>query len=350
MTGMHRRALLRRGLRAVAGLSSGTVLPALRADQPPLSAVRLTPETLEVIRRGLDFLRAQQNPDGSYGRGPYSRNVAVCGLVAMAFMANGSMPHRGPYGQQVARTLNHILNSTRDSGFIVSPGSSSHGPMYGHGFATLFLAEVYGQSEDAEIRDKLEAATNLIINTQNEEGGWRYEPRRQDADISVTVCQIMALRAARNAGLYVPHRTIERSLDYVKRCQNPDGGFMYQLSQPGESRFPRSAAGVVAFYNAGIYEGPELARGLDYLMRHLPVDQTATREPYFFYGHYYAVQAMWQARGERWERWYPAIRELLEARRRADGSWFDQIAPEFGTAMACAILQMPNSFLPIFQR
>jgi len=350
MPSLHRRTFLCGGIQAVAGLASGAGLVAVRAQPPPPRAIRLTSDTLGVIEEGLDYLRAQQNPDGSYGTGPYSRNVAVCGLIAMAFMANGSMPGRGPYGNQVARTLRHILNSTRDSGFIVAPGASSHGPMYGHGFAALFLAEVYGQAADPEIREKLEAATNLIINTQNEEGGWRYEPRRHDADISVTVCQIMALRAARNAGLYVPHRTIDRSIDYVKRCQNPDGGFMYQLSQPGESRFPRSAAGVVAFYSAGIYEGPELERGLDYLMRHLPDVQVPSRDPYFFYGHYYAVQAMFQARGERWERWYPAVHDLLLARRRSDGSWFDQISPEFGTAMACTILQMPNSFLPIFQR
>ena len=267
----------------------------------------MRPQTYETIEAGLSYLGRQQNPDGSFGRGPYSRNVAVCSLAAMAFMANGSMPGRGPFGSEINRTLAYILNSTRDSGFVIASGYASHGPMYGHGFATLFLAEVYGMVPDPAVGNKLRAAVKLIINTQNEEGGWRYEPRRHDADISVTIAQVMALRAARNAGIYVPNQTIDRCIDYVKRSQNPDGGFMYQLSQPGESRFPRSAAGVVAFYNAGIYEGDDLERGLEYLMRHIPAREVR-HDAHFFYAHYYAVQAFWQAGGERWQRWYPADR------------------------------------------
>ena len=130
----------------------------------------------------------------------------------------------------------------------------------------------------------------------------------------------MALRAARNAGLFVPNETIDRAIDYVKRSQNADGGFMYMI-QGGESAFPRSAAAVAALYSAGIYKGPEIAKGLDYLMQFLPAEGVARREGYYFYGHYYAVQAMWQAGGEHWRRWYPAIRDELIARQRDDGSW-----------------------------
>ena len=142
-------------------------------------------------------------------------------------------------------------------------------------------------------------AVNLIVNTQNSEGGWRYQPQRRDADISVTICQVMALRAARNAGLFVPRETIDRCIDYVKRSQNADGGFMYMI-QGGQSAFPRSAAGVVALYSAGIYEGPEIDKGLDYLMQFLPQAGDFNRESHYFYGHYYAVQAMWHAGGEHW--------------------------------------------------
>jgi hypothetical protein len=221
--------------------------------------------------------------------------------------------------------------------------------MYGHGFATLFLAEAYGMSMRPDLRDKLTRAVDLIVDTQNSEGGWRYQPQRLDADISVTICQVMALRAARNAGLHVPHETIERCVAYVKRSQNADGGFMY-MSTGGQSAFPRSAAGVVALFSAGIYEGPEVDKGLAYLMENLPRGGPFNRENHYFYGHYYAVQAMWHAGGEYWQTWYPAIREELLARQREDGSWLDSICPEYGTAMACIILQMPNNYLPIFQR
>jgi hypothetical protein len=310
----------------------------------------LQPETRKAIQSGLAYLKSRQNGDGSVGSGGYSRNVAVCSLAGMAFLAQGSTPGRGPNGREVNRCVSFVLENARDDGFIIAPEAVSHGPMYGHGFATLFLAEVYGMYSDPTMREKLSRAVELIVSTQNEEGGWRYDPKRQDADISVTICQVMALRAARNAGVFVSNETIDACVDYVKRSQNPDGGFMYQQSAPGESAFPRSAAGVVALYSAGIYKGEEIEKGLEYLMKHMPRSKAVQAENHYFYGHYYAAQAMYQAGGEHWNKWYPAIRDALQARQRPDGSWFDGVSPEYGTAMACIILQMPNNYLPIFQR
>jgi hypothetical protein len=309
----------------------------------------ITPETSNATQRGLKFLAGRQQPDGSFGLGGPSRNVAICALSGMAFMSSGSTPGRGPYGAQVEKCIEFILAHTEESGFINVEGSATHGPMYGHGFATLFLAEAYGMTANPEIRPKLLKAVKLIVQTQNGEGGWRYQPVRRDADISVTICQVMALRAARNAGLHVPRDTVDRTVEYVKRSQNPDGGFMYML-QGGDSAFPRSAAGVVALYSAGIYDGPEIEKGLGYLIQYLPRGDAFSRETHYFYGHYYAAQAMWHAGGRFWTQWYPAIRDELVARQHPDGSWVDQICVEYGTAMACIILQVPNNFLPIFQR
>jgi hypothetical protein len=301
------------------------------------------------LEKGLAFLATRQTDDGALATDGYGRNVAVCALAGMAWLSNGSTPDRGPYGDEVARVTDYLLDHTEESGFITVAGAVSHGPMYGHGFATLFLAEVYGMSPRDDLRDKLSSAVDLIVRTQNDEGGWRYQPRREDADISVTICQVMALRAARNAGLRVPNETIDKCVDYVKRSQNPDGGFRYMLP-PGESLFPRSAAGVVALYSAGIYEGPEIERGLKYLDQFLPRNNVANFDAHFFYGQYYAAQAMWQAGGQRWQQWYPAVRGMLLARQQPDGSWQDPICAEYGTAMATIVLQMPNSSVPIFQR
>jgi hypothetical protein len=299
--------------------------------------------------KGLAFLAARQGDDGAFETNGFGRNAAVCALAGMAWLSGGSTPDRGPYGEEMARVTDFLLEHTDESGFISVEDGLTHGPMYGHGFATLFLAEVYGMSPRDDLRDKLSKAIDLIVRTQNEEGGWRYQPRRADADISVTICQVMALRAARNAGLRVPSDTIDRSIDYVKRSQNPDGGFRYMLVG-GESAFPRSAAGIVALYSAGIYEGPELERGLTYLERFVPRNNAPNQDAHFFYGQYYAVQAMWLAGGKRWEQWYPAARNLLVGRQQSDGSWADPIGAEYGTAMATIVLQMPVSSVPIFQR
>lgn len=316
---------------------------------PEQSAAEMMASAAEAIERGLAFLAAQQNEDGSFRSSSMGRNPAVVGLGGMAFLSSGSTPDRGPYGREINRSIDYLLANTRPDGFINPPGAQSHGPMYGHGFATLFLGEVYGMTPREDLRDSLSRSIELIVRTQNSEGGWRYNPVPQDADLSVTICQIMALRAARNAGLHVPKSTIDKCEEYVKLCQEPDGGFSYMLTHRG-SMFPRSAAGVVSLYNAGIYEGPEIERGLKYLDRFLPNPRQAARESHYFYGQYYAVQAMWQAGGERWQRWYPAIRDTLLRTQRADGSWQDAVGPEYATAMSCIILQIPNNALPIFQR
>ena len=322
--------------------------------QPPspekTAAELITPAAERAIERGLKFLVAHQHDDGSFGSGSLRGNAAVTALAGMALISSGSTPGRGPHGEALTRTVDYLMAKTEQSGFIVVPGETSHGPMYGHGFATMFLAECYGMAPRPELREKLTAAVKLIVNTQNDEGGWRYQPRRQDADVSVTICEIMALRAARNAGLHVPKETVDRCIAYVKGCQNPDGGFKYTLQGPPPSGFPRSAAGVVALQSAGIYEGPEISKGFDYLMKFLPGPGAVQDSPHYFYGQYYAAAAMWQAGGDRWARWYPAVRDDLIARASPDGSWQSPYTAEYATAMACIVLQMPNNYLPIFQR
>ncbi|MGI9429656.1 MAG: prenyltransferase/squalene oxidase repeat-containing protein, partial [Bythopirellula sp.] len=321
------------------------------AAESAVTATLVTPASSHAVERGLSLLSDRQLDDGSFGTTGYERNVAVCSLGGMAFLASGSTPARGLYAEQINLCIEYLLSQTSEAGFVTAPDATSRGPMYGHGFATLFLSEVYGMAKQPELRDRLGQAVDLIIGSQNEAGGWRYQPQPQDADVSVTVCQVMALRAARNAGIAVPRETIDQAIAYVKSCQNADGGFRYTLvGEEQGSQFARSAAGVVALYNAGIYDGVELERGLRYLEQFRPGEQQVRRGSFYFYSHYYAVQAMWHAGGERWLRWYPAIRDELVARQRADGSWVDPICAEYGTAMACIVLQVPNNYLPILQR
>lgn len=312
----------------------------------------ISADTQKAIDRGLLFLANRQHPDGSFGSGTtYRRNVAVTALSGMAFLSAGHTPGRGAYGKNVEKAVEYVLSCAKPNGYIVRDDSTGHGPMYGHGFATLFLAEVYGMSPRKEVREALKGAVQLIVVSQNREGGWRYDPDGREADVSVTVCQMMALRAARNCGIAVPKSTVDQCVDYVKKCQNPDGGFKYQLTMRPQSDFPRSAAGVVTLYSAGLTEGPEIKRGLDYLQRFPPRGDLVRYDAHYFYGQYYAVQAMWHAGEERWLQWYPAIRDELVTRQLPDGSWNDSLINyEYATAMACLVLQTPNNFLPIFQR
>jgi hypothetical protein len=329
--------------------SIGAFGEAQRGDIPEGTREMMTADTEKSIQNGLAWLGRSQNSDGSFGSGVYRGNIAVTSLAGLAFMESGSTPGRGPYGIQIEKALGYVMENTSPSGFIAVQASSTHGPMYSHGWGTLFLAEAYGMTHRPEIREKLQKAVHLIIDCQNHEGGWRYQPIRKDADLSVTICQINALRAARNAGLYVPRETVDACLKYVKQSQNPDGGFRYML-QGGVSAFPRSAAGVVALQSAGEYDTKEVRDGIAYLRQFMREIKLGSRYSHYFYGHYYAIQAMWIRGGDDWNDWYPAIRDELVHRQAADGHWNDGICNEYGTAMALIILQVPNNLLPIFQR
>ncbi|MFQ5734615.1 MAG: prenyltransferase/squalene oxidase repeat-containing protein [Planctomycetaceae bacterium] len=314
-----------------------------------------TPRTARAVDAALAHLAKRQQSDGSFGSGRFRGNVAVTALSGMAFLAAGHTPGRGKYGKVVRDAVEYILDRTRSNGYIVEKEVRYHGPMYGHGFATMFLSEVYGSTHSRtlkmRLKTKLRLAVNLIVSTQNKNGGWRYKPDSTDADVSVTVCQVMALRAARNSGVYVSKTgTIDPCIAYLKRCQNKNGGFRYQTTVRVNSLFPRSAAGVVALYSAGIYKGKEISAGLNYLRRFVPRG-TARKNSHYYYGQYYAVQAMWHAGGDDWRAWYPAIRDELLADQEGGNRWQDEfICDEYGTAMACLILQMPVNYLPIFQR
>jgi hypothetical protein len=327
----------------------------LSSAQNNALADEITPELTSAVEKGLAALATMQQPDGSFGGDRFGRSVPLTAIACLAYMADGNLPGRGPYADQVAKGLEHILLHCAESGLVATDATT--GPMYGHGFATLFLGEIYGMTagggdtaQNARLHSALVKAVRLIQATQNNQGGWRYNPIPYDADVSVTICQVMALRSARNAGLEVPKDTIDRAVDYIRRCQNPDGGFRYQMD-PGDSLWPRSAAGVASLYYSGIYTDEVIDRGLAYVRESALPGRTESSRAHYFYGHYYAVQAMYLAGGTHWQEWWPAIRrELLESQNDA-GTWADQsIGDTYGTAMALIILQMPKRYLPIFQK
>ena len=367
-----RRQLLSRGGAAFATAGTCLAFPGegdrTRPDRDALpdgSAARgmMSANTDKAINSGLVYLSGRRHRDGSFGTNAYAGNVAVTSLGALAFMAAGHQPNRGPYGQVVTDALRFILKQERPDtpGYLYNQSATPHGPMYGHGFGTLFLAEVSGMVQDKTLREQvngaLHRAVTLILNSQNHEGGWRYTPNTTEADISVTICQIMALRAARNAGVEVPKKKVDKCVEYVKRCQDKSQGWFRYTLQGGQmgpqQAFARTAAGVVALYSAGIYEGEAVEAGLKFLMQNKPGHGDFSMRPpdiHYFYGHYYAVQAMYTAGGKRWEEWFPAIRDELIANQSNDGSWSDSLCRHYGTAMACLILQVPNNYLPILQK
>lgn len=310
-----------------------------------------------IIEKGLNYLAQTQNQNGSWTcrvgyklnetyQGEEYDNVGITAIAGIAFLAHGSVPGRGKYGANIEKALQFVLSCVRETdGYITKYGTR----MYEHGFATLFLAEVYGMSRREDIKGKLKKSTQLIINSQNPDGGWRYQPSPIDADISVTVTILQSLRAARNVGIAVPKEVIDKAVGYVKRSQRPDGAFNYQLIEPSRVSFPLVAAGVTALMSAGEYNTPEVQKGIRYMMdpRNMP---SIYGDYHYYYGHYYAAQVMFQAGGKNWQQYFQRVQNEIITQQQPDGSWIDDVGSPYATAMATIILQIPNDYLPIFQR
>ncbi len=350
----------------ITGLSIVTALNGVSAwaqkPQDPFSVEAReylgTPQSEAAVSRGLEFLAKQQEPDGHWNSGSYKADSAVSGLCALAFLSAGHQPGRGKYGAHLDRAADYLADSVQRNGLIRREGAGNAGPpMYGHGFATLALAEIYGMTRRPDFRSKLESAVQLILSSQNAEGGWRYQPTSADADISVTAVQVLALRAAHNAGVKVPDETVKRAIGYIKRCQNnPDGGFSYQAASRGSGP-ARTGAGVTCLMISGERNSPECQAGVRYLLDH-PLEgpngamtyEWAYRQ-HEYYAYYYCTQAMYQAGGTPWRNWFTMLRERLIAKQnRSEGYWTDSPGREYATAMAVLSLQVPAGLLPIYQK
>ncbi len=397
-------------------LALGSALAAAPAAPPPDPVpdvvgggpAEFTPKAQDAVARGLEWLRKTQRADGAWegnvgfkeneqyritSLGPV-RDPGITALAGTAMLAGGHLPGRGPYGDSLNRAIDYVLSCVSDKGYISENGTR----MYSHAFAALFLAEVYGSSLDREkneiVREKLVRAVKFILGAQNDQGGWRYESNAADSDMSVTVCQLMALRAARNKGIPVPQKAIDAALKYVlESAVTGSGGGNWGWRGDGDMRrgafryqyrernpiFTRASlaltgAGMTSLFGAGLYDDaaivswardhgiqryaaggerpPTIAEMAQYILdEYKQHARLYPRHYFYFYGHYYACQAMYIAGGRAWQQYYPLVRDHLVRTQDPDGSWeVTGVGRSFGTAAACVILQVPCRYLPVLDQ
>ncbi len=317
----------------------------------------ITPPTQKAIKNGLDYLAKAQSPDGNFPNSPDGADYAVTmtSLAGMAFLANGNTPNRGPYADNVKRVESFVMQNANPNGLICTPNEFNGKSMYGHGFGLLFLSSVYGMETDEKVRDRMKTIiTNGIDLTCKAQynGGWTYVPGGGDEG-SVTITQMQALRAAQNAGFSVPKGTVEEATRYLERCQNPDGGIIYQVAQQGtESRLAISAAAIACLYNAGDYDSKMADACLAYVDKQFQINANNWSKGggHDYYTHLYASQAFYQAGDKYWDNYFPGARDQLLKQQGHDGSFPGDVGPVYGTSIALIILQLPYKFLPIYQR
>jgi hypothetical protein len=341
-------------------------------------------EYQETVNKGLAYVARTQFKDGHWEGVNNGYAVSMTALAGMALLCEGSTIREGKYRDNIKRATDWLMERVQTNGLIGVPSSASEGGryMYGHGFALMFLACVVGEEENARRREKLvqllEKAAKYSHDAQTNRGGWGYLSAKDGSNFdegSVTITQVQALRAARNAGIIVPNEAIKAAVKYLQDSTNDQGGVQYSLAfgggGRGDGRPALTAAAICCGFSAGEYQGDLVKKWLKFCQLHLTTPGDGRRMGHDEYTHYYYAQVVYVLGNDRYKKLFPDAKsdEVItwnnyrksffdEAKRTqsSDGSWSADswtarmVGPIYVTACYLTIMQMDKAALPIYQR
>lgn len=362
----------------VAALANVVNASDLKVSQYPTG---ITKELHEKIESSLKWLSEHQSVDGSFDEGFESSlfvsqySVTTTSLVGLAFLSHGDTLSTGVYSKTVNKVAHYLMRRAYKDG-LYNNGTNADRPIYCHCYAVLFLSEALGTEVDEAAADLMKAqlakAVKLIEDSQSVRGGWYYglDGTHGFADEgSTTVCAVQALRAAKNAGIKVSVTAINRGIDYIIDCQQPDGSISYSFDSKGDGTSSNgrpilTGAAVCVMYNAGVYKAApndpiggrrqtSLKRSLRYVR---DMYKDASVHHFWCYAQLYYSQMAWLSGDEYWEPFFEYyIKTMYDDKyyNKKDGYWVGDSALTdryFGTAIALIVLQIPYKYLPILQR
>jgi squalene cyclase len=352
-------------------------LAAAMLAAPAARGEDLPPRYREMAQRGLEWLARQQHRDGHWEAAGGHFHSAMTGMAGIALLMEGSTIREGKYRQNIRRAADWLMARVQPSGLIGDPNAPNQGLgyLYGHGFSMIFLSQLYGEEEEPERRGKLERIlTRAVIfskDCQTSKGGWGYISAREGNDFdegSVTITQIQALRACRNAGIPVPKEVINRTLKYLQDCTTERGGMIYSLHNGGGPERPTiTVAAIASAFSTGEYASPLAKKWIKFVQPQVPVNSVgADQFGHSEYTHYYYAQVIYSMGEDGYAKLFPDSRpedrltwskyrkeffEFLANKQNKDGSWTGTpIGQVYTTSCYLTILQLDNGALPIYQR
>ncbi|QDU60112.1 hypothetical protein Pan216_09490 [Planctomycetes bacterium Pan216] len=307
------------------------------------------------LAKALAFLRSKQNGDGALGK---SHKTALTSLAIMAHLAAGHTLDDPEHGFWLRKSVRYVLQQQEPSGYF---GKKDGSRMYGHGIATLMLAEAMGTCSDDQLEREilrcLEKAVKLTIQAaaipkdERYRGGWHYGPNDKTADLSLSGWQIMSLHATQQVGIPVPQQTIRGAVEYANRLTTDDGKVGY--SAPKQDHPALRGLGMLCFAIGGELEDPKLESVANRIEEH-PLEW---RGPFFFYRVYYEAVGMSRSAPEHWKRYSNHLESILLENQNEDGSWPRPPSDNEGnhgdvymTSMAALALAVERRVLPAYQR
>jgi hypothetical protein len=347
------------------------------------------------VDKGLEWLKKQQHKDGTWHSGGQNP-VAFTSMAGLAMLCEGSTLTQGKYRDNIRLATDWLMKKSNKgggrNGLIGNPDSPGEAGryMYGHGFAMLFLASVYGDEDDkerrAELKDILTRAVVYCGSAQSTQGGWFYtakgDPPGSDNDEgSVTVTQMQGLRACRDAGIPVPKEIMKKGAEYLRKSTTPDGGVVYSLGRggfgapAGGGRPALTAAAIACLFSNGDYKDEYVKKWFKFCVspRGVPIHGGGARMGGFDeYTHFYYAASIYFIGEDGWDKMFADDKTVTKDQKLtwrkyresyiggviqaqgADGSWSGAggwgSGPIYSTAVYCVIMQLDKNCLPVFQR
>lgn len=329
------------------GTDAGTDVEAVAALETGLPRDR-------AVERGLVWVRAQAGSDGGLGE---SNRVALTALGLLAHYANGITPSDPQAGAWMAHGLDFVLAGQDIDGYL---GRIDGSRMYGHGIATLLLAEAAGacgdEAREQRVRDALVRALALTLRAQRvnkparHRGGWRYSPTDDSADLSLSGWQLLSLHASRQIGVPVPPEALLDGAAFARSLIGEQGTVGYE-SRGDDHPALRGLALLVLVLGQGPNLDQSAAPEIAAITRRITDDPIAWQGSFFYYRAYYDAVGLARAAPLTWETYGPRLEKLLIDHQAADGSW--PAAPSgsedlavYRASMALLALSVDRHLLP----
>lgn len=330
-------------------LTDQQVLDRLANEQPRDAA----------IRRGLAWLRSQARDDGALAESEH--RVALTALAVMAHLASGHAVHDPEHGAWMQRGVQAVLAGQDANGYF---GARDNSRMYGHGIATLAVAEALGMCDvpalDERLRAALEKAVAVTVNAADpakvrkeagHEGGWRYQPHDTSSDLSLSGWQIMSLHACQQVGIRVPAEVVQRACAYARRLTDDEGRVGYD--KRGQDHPALRGLGLICFALEQKEQDPLADKVAARIVQH-PI---AWEGPWLYYRAYYDAVGLSRLRPEAWERYRAVLEGVLLPRQHQEGFWPGppgdneaRFSHVYTTSMAILALAVERHVLPAYQR
>ena len=280
----------------------------------------------DAVVKGLRWLKANQNPDGSWSG---QSSVAMTGLALLAYFGHCETPASDEFGESCLNGISYLVNiGMINDGRIADNFTVNHWS-YEHAIATYALAEALVFCKEIKqpfpyLDEVTTKAGQYILDHQHVSGGWAYAYAKTGGhtDVSVAGWQLQALKACSHTGIKFKGMTtgVNKGLKYLATCQNVNGGFGYAGPTSGVADyFSLTGVGMLCNQMWGKADTSVVRRAAKYLTDNSRFDYNGANCD--LYGHYYESQAMMQRGGNDWKQYNAMFRDQLLNNQDADGSW-----------------------------